>query len=125
MIKSTGNPGSMRSFKKESFDSVGGINKNKTIHCYFSKERQISIVMFIQSNLLFLKYSPQLEIQEGQLKKNLTSSTGGVQILFFGKAYFTRKRSNNDIIHRFYNSISEAKTREFFVFFMSFYMKIP
>ena len=35
------------------FDLIGGINKNKTIYCFFSKERQISIVMFIQSNLLF------------------------------------------------------------------------
>ena len=52
--------GSRRSFQKESFDSVGGINRNKTIYCYFSKERQISIVLFIKSNLLFQKYSPQL-----------------------------------------------------------------
>ena len=27
-----------KKFQKESFDSVGGINKNKTIYCYFSKE---------------------------------------------------------------------------------------
>ena len=27
--------------------------KTKMIYCYYSKERQISIVMFIQSNLLF------------------------------------------------------------------------
>ena len=40
------NFGSRRSFQKESFNSVGGINKNKTIYCYFSKERHISIVMF-------------------------------------------------------------------------------
>ena len=38
---------------RRNHDSVGGINKNKTIHCYFSKKRHISIVIFIQSNLLF------------------------------------------------------------------------
>ena len=43
---------SSRSFQKESFDLVSRMNKNKTIYCYFSKELQISIVLFIQSNLL-------------------------------------------------------------------------
>ena len=49
--------GSRRSFKKESFDLVGKINKNKTIYCYFSKVRHISILMFIQSAVLKIFFS--------------------------------------------------------------------
>ena len=59
---------------------IGGINKYKAIFCCFLKERHISIVMFIQSNLLFEKYSHQgwnLKMERFNVKFTLMPSING------------------------------------------------